>query len=132
MTTKSSKLAGDMNHKTLLRDLPEFSERIENSRSINQDIEDCLTGLEIDENSFGEDFKTDFVDKVMKVLSGAEYRLNGNEIEIGNRNDLALEIFDELIDVAQDGYMKVTNGEAISVSIKQKVTEFVNENYTQK
>lgn len=114
---------------TLLKDLPEHKERIENNYLLGEELKDCLDDLEIDETSLGERFKTDFVSAVMNVLTGAEFILEGNEIKIGNRNDLALECFDEMIDNLQGGNIRVLNAGGIAVKIREKVTDFVNENY---
>jgi len=118
--------------KTLLKDMPEHAERIENSYLLGEDIKDALCDIELDETSLGDSFKNDFISAAIKTIKESEFELDGNEIKIGNSMDIALQLFDDIIDSLQGGNITILNSGSIAIDVREKVADFVNQNYTWK
>lgn len=115
--------------KTLLKDMPEFAERIEDNYLLGKEIEDVLEEASFD-NDF-EDAKDDAISAIVYELKQAEFTITGKEVSIDDPELLAQAIW-KAIETALDNNIvgEINNKTEIATALKGTIGDFVNHNYT--
>lgn len=113
----------------LLRDKPEFKEKIEDNIFLAQEVEEIIDDVEVetDYSEAKEDIISEILEKIGQNVKDLE--IGGRKIGevIESKEVLALDIFNLLSDFECD--VTVTNKREISADVIEKMSEFVRENY---
>jgi hypothetical protein len=117
-------------NQTLLKDLPEFKERIEGNYTLKASIKDELENIEVDTSFESATFENEITDMVVEALSEAEFEVNlDGKIKISNKQDIAIEAYRSIKKVFNAWNFDASNSNDIADSICERITEFVNDNY---
>lgn len=116
--------------KTLLKDMPGFSEPIDNNSLLLSKISDILSDIEVENNM--ESIQDTIIRIIAKTLQGVEFIIiDGNKITLDDKEGLAQLIFNAIEDdLTKQNDFIIQNENDISNTILNEVAEFVNENYT--
>ncbi len=116
--------------KTLLKDMPEFAERIENNFLLGEEIKDSLTEPILD-TDFDKSTQDDIMRRISQVLRDEiRFEIEDGKVVISNKEDVVQAIWGEVKSGLEDEIVSFTNKGEIVESIREKLTEFVNQNYT--
>lgn len=115
---------------TLLKDLPEFKERIEGSYSVKAAIKDELNGIEVDTSFETSTFQDEIINAIITGLKEAEFTVGTDgRVSIANKQDVAQTAFSEIESIIEDWNFGVANSDEVATAIADRITEFVNDNY---
>lgn len=115
---------------TLLKDMPEHAERIENNYLLGEEIKDCLTEPVLD-TDFDKTTQDDIMRRISQVLRDeVEFEIENGKVIISNKEDVVQAIWGEVKAGLEDEIVSFTNSGEIAISIREKLTVFVNQNYT--
>lgn len=113
---------------TLLKDMPIHMERIENNYLLGESIKDELESVNVD-TSLDSSFENSFIQRVLDELESAEFEIESGKVKIDNKQDLAIAIFKALQNEIEDEIFPVSNSGDVAIAIREKLTDFVNQNY---
>lgn len=115
----------------LLKDRPEFKEKIEDNIFLAQEIADIIDDIEV-ELDFAE-AKQDIIGEILEKIGQnvKDLEIGGEKIGeiIKSKEVLALDIFNVLSDFDCHCDITVLNKEEITKDVIDKMSEFVRENY---
>lgn len=114
----------------LLKDMPEFKERIEGNFTLKDIIKKTLSAnIEVDIMSSS--VKDGCISEIVEVLSKATFEIiDDTTVAIADKQGFAISIFESITNVLKDNPdIHVTNNDDVAAMVLDDVTEFVNDNY---